>query len=98
MKRKEPLVIPEIFQLETELKREKKRRRFRRTIRNTAFILITAAAAVLIAVLLVPVLRIYGSSMSPTLKPGNIVIALKSSDFEQGDIISFYYKIGRAHV
>ena len=81
MKRKEPLVIPEIFQLETELKREKKRRRFRRTIRNT----------VLIAVLLVPVLRIYGSSMSPTLKPGNIVIALKSSDFEQGDIISFYY-------
>ena len=91
MKRKEPLVIPEIFQLETELKREKKRRRFRRTIRNTAFILITAAAAVLIAVLLVPVLRIYGSSMSPTLKPGNIVIALKSSDFEQVDIISFYY-------
>ena len=50
-----------------------------------------AAIAVLIAVLFLPVLRIYGSSMNPTLDEGDIVVSLKGSNFKTGDIIAFYY-------
>jgi signal peptidase I len=50
-----------------------------------------AAVAVLVATLLLPVLRIYGTSMSPTLTNGEIVLSLKGSDFETGDVIAFYY-------
>ena len=50
-----------------------------------------AAVAVLVAVLLLPVLRIYGSSMNPTLTEEDIVVSLKSNEFKTGDIIAFYY-------
>lgn len=38
-----------------------------------------------------PVLRIYGNSMAPTLNDGQIVISLKTTDFKTGDIAAFYY-------
>ena len=41
--------------------------------------------------LLLPVLRIYGTSMTPTLEEDNIVVSLKGSNFETGDVIAFYY-------
>ena len=50
-----------------------------------------SAVAVLVAVLLLPVLRIYGTSMTPTLDEGNYVVAVKGSDFQTGDIVAFYY-------
>ena len=79
-------------QLEAELGREKYRRRYGRVLRSTIYSLITvAAAAVLVAVLLLPVLQIYGSSMADTLHDGNIVISVKGSRFESGDLIAFYY-------
>ena len=61
-------------------------------MRNTIFTLITVAAvAVLVAVLLLPVLRIYGTSMTPTLEEDNIVVSLKGSKFNTGDVVAFYY-------
>lgn len=61
-------------------------------MRSTVYTLITVAAvSVLVAVLLLPVLQIYGGSMTPTLSDGNIVLSLKGSDFKSGDIIAFYY-------
>jgi signal peptidase I len=79
-------------QLETELKREKNKINFAIAIRNTVYTLITVAAvAVLIAVLVMPVLQIYGTSMTPTLAEGNIVVSLKGKDFDTGDVIAFYY-------
>ncbi|MBQ5959064.1 MAG: signal peptidase I [Firmicutes bacterium] len=61
-------------------------------MKNTVYALITVAAiAVLVAVLLLPVLRIYGTSMSPTLDEGNYVLSVKGSNFETGDVIAFYY-------
>ena len=61
-------------------------------MRNTIFTLITVSAvAVLVAVLLLPVLRIYGTSMTPTLEEDNIVVSLKGSDFKTGDVVAFYY-------
>lgn len=83
--------IPEIEQLEAELHREKYRDRYRRVLMSTVYTLIVVAAvAVLVAVLLLPVLQIYGSSMSPTLTEGDIVVSVKGSKFEPGDLVSFY--------
>ena len=63
-----------LTELESELKRERYRERYIRTIRSTVFTLITVAAtAVLIATLWMPVLLIYGSSMTPTLEDGDVV-------------------------
>ena len=81
-----------IEQLEAELRHEKYKRSFAFTLRNTVFTLITVAAvAVLVAVLLMPVLQIYGSSMAPTLVEGDIVLSLKGNDFKNGDVMAFYY-------
>lgn len=62
------------------------------SLRSTIFMLIVvAASAVLVAVLFLPILRIYGQSMSGTLNSGDIVVSVKSVQFETGDVIAFYY-------
>lgn len=79
-------------QLVAELKRTRYIKRYRHILRSTVGTLITVAAlAVLVATLLLPVLRIYGSSMAPTLQEGEIVISVKGAELAQGDIIAFYY-------
>ena len=89
---KEITSMPTVTQLEAELNRTKYRHRYHRVLRNTLGTLITVAAtAVLIAVLLLPVLQIYGSSMYPTIQEGQIVVSVKGADFTQGDVIAFYY-------
>ena len=35
-------------------------------------------------------LQIYGSSMTPTLNEGDIVLSVKGSGFEPGDLVAFY--------
>ena len=83
---------PTTEQIRTELERVRYRRTFANTLRSTIFILIVvSASAVLIAVLLLPVLRIYGHSMNDTLDEGDVVVSLKGSTFKPGDIIAFYY-------
>ena len=78
-------------QLTAELARENYKRRFGRVLRSTLFTLVVvAAAAVLVATILMPVLQIYGSSMTPTLNEGEIVVSVKGSDFEPGDLVAFY--------
>lgn len=84
--------LPDSGQLREELKRTKYRRRYRSVLRSTVGTLITVAAiSVLVATLWTPVLRIYGSSMTPTLTDGEIVVSIKTSDFESGEIVSFYF-------
>ena len=84
--------MPTSAQLEKELERVKYRSRFANTLRNTVYVLIVVAAvAVLVAVLLLPVLRIYGHSMNDTLEEGDIVVSVKGSSFQTGDVIAFYY-------
>ena len=78
-------------QLTAELEREKYKRRYKRVLRSTVYTLIVvAAAAVLVATIWMPVLQIYGASMVPTLDEGDIVISVKGSDFEPGDLVAFY--------
>ena len=83
---------PTTEQLRSELRHEKYKRSFLFSLRNTIFTLVTvAAAAVLVAVLLLPVLQIYGDSMSPTLTEGEIVVSVKGTDMKTGDVVAFYY-------
>lgn len=84
--------LPELDQLEKELKRERYKVRYAAVVRSTVYtLIIVAAAAVLVATLWLPVLQIYGSSMSPTLEQGDIVVSSKTQEYKQGDIIAFYY-------
>ena len=83
---------PTVAQLEHELKRVRYQSRYGRVLRSTVFsLVVVAAVAVLVAVLFLPVLQIYGHSMTPTLEDGDIVVSMKGSDFEPGDVIAFYY-------
>lgn len=84
--------IPSSSEVEMELKRERYKRRYRSTLKSTLFALVTAAAAaVLVATLWLPVLQIYGASMTPTLQEGEIVVSVKADQLEPGDIVAFYY-------
>lgn len=84
--------IPTANALREELKRSSQRSRFRTALRNAVFaILAVAAIAVLVSMLFMPVLRIFGSSMTPTLSEGSMVVAVKNPQLEQGDIVAFYY-------
>lgn len=85
--------FPSAAQLETELKREQYRYRYASVLRSTIFSLIVVAAfSVLVATLFLPVLQIYGHSMEPTVTAGDMVISVKGSDLEPGDVLSFYYQ------
>lgn len=84
--------LPSVEEFEAELHRVKYHRAYRRALRGTIYALITVAAvSVLVATLLLPVLRIYGTSMTPTMTDGDIVVSLKGAEFEQGDVVAFYY-------
>lgn len=84
--------IPTIEELSGELRRERFRHRYRTLLRSAVYtLIIVAAVSILIATLLLPVLELYGSSMSPTLEEGEIVLSIKSRAFQRGDIVAFYY-------
>lgn len=83
--------MPTVDQLKAELNRETYNSRFKSVFFSTVYTLvIVAAAAVLVATIWMPVLQIYGASMTPTLGEGEIVVSVKGSDFEPGDLVAFY--------
>lgn len=89
--KKNPIDLPTTEQLGQERERLLYKGRFSRTMKSTVAILIVVAAiAVLVSTLWMPVLRIYGTSMAPTLRDGQIVVAVKGTNFKQGDIVAFY--------
>ncbi len=84
--------LPSTEAIRSELNRVRRRSAFGSTLRSTIFTLVTvAAAAVLVAVLLLPVLQIYGQSMQGTLNNGDIVVCIKGGEFRTGDVVAFYY-------
>lgn len=92
MKDRPVVEIPSVSQMEKELKRAKYNKQYWRVLRSTVYILVIVAAfAVLVATLWLPVLQIYGDSMTPALEEKDIVVSIKSQEYEPGDIIAFYY-------
>ena len=96
MKKEKEFGLPTTEQLVAELQRVRYKNQHKSFLRTLICVLaVSVAAVVLMAFLLFPVFGIYGSSMSPTLNEGEIVAALKSSDFKCGDVVvlSFNNKI-----
>ena len=86
-----PAELPSLEQLTAELERVQYKRRYKRVLRSTVFTLVVvAAAAVLVATIWLPVLQIYGASMTPTLEEGDVVISIKGADFAPGDLVALY--------
>ena len=86
------LEVPSLELLEAELIREQYRHSYGKVLKSTVFsLLVVAAVAALIAVLMLPVLQISGTSMTETLQDRDIVVALNSSKYKTGDVIAFYY-------
>ena len=84
--------VPTLEQLDLELQKEQHKNTYRKAIRSTIYtLLVVAAVAVIIAVMIFPVLRIEGTSMTETLWEKDIVVAVSGSGYKTGDIIAFYY-------
>ncbi len=84
--------IPTAEQLNSEVRQIKYRKDFKKILKSTvSSLIVVAAIAVLVAMLLLPVLRVTGSSMTPTLENDELVICSKRSNFKSGDIVAFYY-------
>ena len=83
--------LPDIAQLQGELNRVRHRSRYIRVLKSTAgMLLVVAAIAVLAATFWLPVLRVTGNSMSPTLQHGDIVLCVADEEAEPGELVSFY--------
>ena len=83
--------FPTVEEFRAERNRLRYNRRYKRVLRSTIYTLVVVAAvAVLVATIWMPVLQIYGASMAPTLEEGDIVVSIKGSDYEPGDLVSFY--------
>lgn len=83
---------PSREQLEQELLRVRTGRKRGNVLRGIFMTIITVAAgAALVATLLLPILRIYGTSMAPTLDEKDIVVAVKTNHIHQGELVAFYF-------
>ncbi len=83
---------PTAAQLDAEIRRIRYRKNYIKTLYNTiASLLVVAAVAVLVSMLFLPVLRVTGTSMTPTLYNDELLLCSKRSNFESGDVIAFYF-------
>lgn len=86
------LTLPTEEQLDSELRRVRRKKEYVKVIRSTvSSLIVVAAIAVLVSLLFLPVLRVTGTSMAPTLQNDELVICRKYGNFEQGDVIAFYF-------
>lgn len=91
-KRKQPIPMPELEEIEQEIERLQNKKNWRNALQSTVYTLIVVAAiAVLVAMLYMPVLRVSGTSMEPNLNDGDIIVGVKSGEFATGQVCSFYY-------
>jgi len=85
--------VPSLAEIQQERKRIRRKTYYRQALRSTVSVLVVVAAvAVLITTLFLPILQISGDSMYPTLTHNEIVVLLKTRDYQRGDLIGFYYQ------
>lgn len=83
---------PTLEQLEHELKLEQRKHFWTTVVRNTLFFLsVVSAAVVILVVFLFPVVQLEGTSMSPTLQNGDVIVSVSGTKITSGDIIAFYH-------
>lgn len=89
---KNEIDLPTVQQLEDELKRLRYSKNFAKTMWSTiSSLIVVAALAVIVSMLFVPVLRVTGTSMTPTMLNDELILCMKSNNFKQGDMVAFYY-------
>ena len=82
---------PVIEQVEEELAKAKKRHSFGAILKQAASVLtLTASLLILVVMIVLPVLRISGSAMTPTLTEGDIVVSFRGSTYDKGDLVILY--------
>ena len=65
-KKKRRMTLPPLEEIEAELQRLQSRKSYNRALRSTIYTLVVvAAAAVLVAMLYLPVMKVSGTSMEP---------------------------------
>ena len=64
---------------------------FKRTLKIVLIIIVTASLLLNLFTFIMPVVKYYGNSMTPTLEDGQILIVNKMAKITSGDIIAFYY-------
>ncbi len=64
---------------------------FKQTLKIVLIVIITASLLLNLFTFIMPVVRYYGNSMSPTLDDGQILVVNKMADIKRGDIVAFYY-------
>ena len=89
-KSKKEVSLPSKKQVETARKKYRRQKAYNKALGGTVYVLtIVAAVAVLISTLFLPVLQIEGTSMEPTLSNGDIVLLMKTTRFDRGDLCGF---------
>ena len=89
-RKKKEVSLPTKKQVETERKRYRRQKAYNKALGGTVYVLtIVAAVAVLIATLVLPVLQVEGTSMEPTLYNGDVVLLMKTTRFDRGDLCGF---------
>ena len=92
MKKRKNIEKPSLELLRGELERTKYQQEYRKTLLNTVSVLIVVAAlTVLVAMVWLPVLEIYGSSMNPTLVEGDYVVSISAKNPDRGDLVAYYF-------
>ncbi len=90
---KEAVSIPSTKAVERERSRLQHRKKHLATLRTTVGALIVVAAmSILVSTLYMPVIRVSGSSMEPSLADNDILLLVKTSHLETGDLVGFYYE------
>ena len=64
---------------------------FTKSLKIVLVVLITVSLLLNLFTFIMPVVKYYGNSMSPTLEDGQILIVNKMSEVNSGDIVAFYY-------
>lgn len=92
MKKRNITDIPTAEQLDNELKRITYKKAFSSTLFNTfGSIAVAAAVVVLLSSFFLPLLRVTGHGMEPTLTSDELVLCNKSAPAGKGDVIAFYH-------
>lgn len=82
--------IPSLAEVEQERERLAYRKKYWKVLGSTVGLLVVvAAASVLLATLIFPVIQVSGSSMEPTLYDRDILFLIKQDDYKSGELCSF---------
>lgn len=85
--------LPSQFQRDALIVRIAQKKRYRRILTATVTVmLLIAAAAVFIALIMCPVIKISGSGMEPTYQSGDIIVLFNTKDYETGELICVTYQ------